>query len=418
MNGQTRFFEGQAMKLKLIVTVFLVITYIISLCSLAFAEDSDLVITENNAFEGPHITGVLPPALSILGIVKLPELRLVAMKLSRGTEVEIVDESDEFYYFQFVDGSTYCTEKELVCLKSDIPSFQEVSGFAKYNTCVYQTPYFTGNEFTKLAQNTELTVLDRLRNLMLVSWKGTDNNILTGYMDAGSFSQSYIQDWYPSGGGGTSGGGSFGGGSSSGSGGGTASSGGQDGGDIVLASRAGEKIHAEVIASYNNGAVPSREGVIFADGTNAYLMKTLQRGDELLIASREEEKCKVWLDGTICEVDSEAVRLAEDNEYEAWIGFIQPNGVLYILPEPESEGIKESTNTEVLVEDEYHDMYIVSLNGKYYCAEKSFIKSSKYWYDPSWNSGGGSGGSGGSSSGSGSSGSSSGSSQQWTDPVL
>ena len=405
-------------RITMLLAMLLIAALFASLCSDAFAMDSELTAENDTPFEGPQIVGVLPPSLSVLGIVKLPELRLIAMKLSRGTTIEIVGESDSLYYIEYSDGLIYCTEKSLIVPSGTVP-FQEVTGYAKYNTCVYSSPYLKGDDFTKLAQNTEITVLDQLGDLMLVSWKTTDGSSKSGYMNAASWSVSWIQDWYPSGGG--SSGGSSGGGSSGGSSGGGStgsSSGGQDGGDIALSYRSGTIIPAESISYKRDENYQIQEGTVFADGTNAYLTQFLHRGEEVLVASKTSKKNILWLDGLLCETDSAAIRLVEDTEYEPWTGYIQPNGVLYLLPDPESEGRKESTNTEVLVEDEYQDMYIVSLNGSYYCAEKSSVKSSQYWYDPSWSIGGSSGGGGGSSSGSSSSGGSSGTGQQWTDPVF
>ena len=419
VNGQSQCSEVRAMKqMTKILAMFLIASLFASLCSFAFAEDSDLKVGSDIPFEGPRIVGVLPPALSVLGIVKLPELRLVAMKLFRGEEVEIVGETDSLYYIECSDGLVYCTEKALI-VPAGADSFQSVTGYAKYNTRIYPSPYLKGNEYEKLAQNTELTVLDRLGDLMLVSWKAADGSLQTGYTDAENWSQTWIQDWYPSGGGssgGSSGGGSLGGSSGSGSSGG--SSGGQDGGDIALSFRSGTVSPAESISYRRDEKYSVQQGTVFADGTHAYLTQFLHRGEEVLVASRTSEKSILWLDGVLCEADNAAIRLVEDTEYEPWTGYIQPNGMLYLFPEPDGQGRKESTNTEVLVEDEYQDMYIVSLNGSYYCAEKSSVKSSKYWYDPSWNSGGSSGGGDGASSGSSSSGGSSGSGQQWTDPVF
>ena len=167
-----------------------------------------------------------------------------------------------------------------------------------------------------------------------------------------------------------------------------------------------------------NEKFTEKQATVFADGTNAYLTRFIKRGEEVLVASSDKENCLIWCDGAICRTDRSSLHLREDAEYTPWTGYIQPNGVLYLLPDPESEGRKESTNTEVLVEDEYRDFYVVSLNGNYYCIEKNSVKSSQYWYDPSWNSGSSSGGGGGSSSGSSSSGGSSGGGQQWTEPVF
>ena len=400
-----------------LLVMILIAALFASLCSVAFAMDSEMTAENDTPFEGPQIVGVLPPSLSVLGIVKLPELRLIAMKLSRGTTVEIVGETDSLYYIECSDSLIYCTEKTLIVPAGTAP-FQEVTGYAKYNACVYSSPYLKGDDYTKLAQNTELTVLDRFGDLMLVSWKSSDGKMQSGYMDAGSWSQSWIQDWYPSGG---SSGSSSGGGSSGGSSGGGSTgspSGGQDGGDIALSYRSGTIIPAESISYKRDENYHIKEGTVFADGTNAYLTLFLHRGEEVLVASRTSEKNILWLDGALCETDRAAIRLVEDTEYEPWTGYIQPNGMLYLLPDPGSEGRKESTNTEVLVEDEYQDYYIVSLNGSFYCMEKTDVKSGKYWYDPSWNSGSSSGGGssgGGSSSGGG--GTSSGG-QQWTDPVF
>ena len=405
-------------RIKVLVTILLIVTLSVSLCSFAFADGSELTVSSDVPFKGPQITGVLPPSLSVLGIVKLPELRLIAMNLLRGTEVRIVGETDSMYYIEYDDSLIYCTEKKLIVPAGTEP-FQEVQGYAKYNTCVYSSPYLKGDDYIKLVQNTELTVIDRYEDLMMVSWKNAEGKLQIGYMDAADWSQSWIQDWYPAGGssGGSSGDSSGSTGSSSGGASGSFS-GGQDGGDIALSFRPGVIIPAENISFRRDEKYQIQEGTVFADGTHAYLTQFLRRGEEVLVASRTAEKCILWLEGTLCEADSAAIRLVEDTDYEPWKGYIQPNGILYTLPDPESEGRKESTNTEVLVEDEYHNMYIVSLNGSYYCVERASVKSSQYWYDPSWNSGGSSGSGGGGSSGSSSSSGSSDSSQQWTDPVF
>ena len=389
------------------------------LCSVitpAFGGGPVLSADNDEPFEGERIVGVLPPSLSLPGIVKLPELRLIAMKLTRGTSVKIIGETDKFYYIEYADGMIYCTEKTLLRLEGEAAA-QERTGYARYNACVYDNPYLHGDHFTKLSQNTALTVLDQLGNLMLVSWQTSDVNKQSGYMAAGSFSSGWIQDWVPSSGGGSSGGGGPSGGGGS-AGGGGFSGGGQDGGDIALAFQSGKVIFAESISWHRDEKYTVKQGTVFADGTNAYLAHFLQRGEEVLVASADKEKCIIWCDGSVCQTDRAAIHLTEDEEYTPWTGYIQPNGVLYTLPETESNGRKESTNTEVLVEDEYQDYYIVSLNGSYYCAEKTAVKSGKYWYDPSWNSGsssgGGSSGGGGSSSGGGTSSGG----QQWTDPVF
>ena len=112
-------------------------------------------------------------------------------------------------------------------------------------------------------------------------------------------------------------------------------------------------IHAENISWDRNEKFTEKQATVFADGTNAYLARFIKRGEEVLVASSDKEKCLIWCDGAICRTDRSALHLREDTEYTPWTGYIQPNGVLYLLPDPESEGRKESTNTEVLVEDEY-----------------------------------------------------------------
>ncbi len=402
--------------IKIFLTIGLCFASVCSLFTTAFGENSELVIDQDKPFEGERIVGVLPPSLAVPAIVKLPELRLVAMTLTRGTVVKVVGETDGLYYIEYTDGMIYCTEKTLLRLEGDAAP-QERSGYARYNACVYDNPYLRGDRFTKLSQNTALTIIDQLEELMLVSWQTDDGTEHRGYMNSGSFSSAWIQDWAPSYGGGSAGGGSSGDGGGS-SGGGGSAGGGQDGGDIVLAYESGKVIHAEKISWNRDEKFTEKQATVFADGTNAYLARFIKRGEEVLVASSDKEKCLIWCDGAICRADRTALHLREDAEYTPWTGYIQPNGILYLFPDPESEGRKESTNTEVLVEDEYRDFYIVSLNGNYYCIEKNSVKSSQYWYDPSWGSGSSSGGGGGSSSGSSSSGGSSGGGQQWTEPVF
>ena len=124
------------MKQTTILAILLIAALFTSICPFAFSEDSDLKISSDTPFEGPKIVGVLPPSLSVLGIVKLPELRLTATNLSRGTPVEIVGETDGLYYIECSDGLIYCTEKTLI-VPEGTSAFQKVTGYAKYNTCVY-----------------------------------------------------------------------------------------------------------------------------------------------------------------------------------------------------------------------------------------------------------------------------------------
>ena len=395
--------------MKILLAIGLGLACLCGMITPALGEDPAFAVDNDEPFEGERIVGVLPPSLSLPGIVKLPELRLIAMKLTRGTAVKIIGETDDLCYIEYADGMIYCTEKTLLRLEGEAAA-QGRTGYARYNACVYDNPYLCSEQPTKLAQNTALTVIDQLGNLMLVSWQAGDGSEHSGYMAADSFSSGWIQDWVPSyGGGSSSGGGSASGGGSSG--------GGQDGGDIALAFHGGRAILAESISWHRDEKYAVKQGTVFADGTNAYLAYFLQRGEEVLVASADREKCIVWCDGVVCQTDRAAIHLSEDEEYTPWTGYIQPNGTLYNLPETESGGRKESTNTEVLVEDEYQDYYIVFLSGSYYCIKKTDVKSGKYWYDPSWNSGSSSGG-GSSGGGSSSGGGTSSSGQQWTDPVF
>lgn len=329
---------------------------------------------------------------SISGTVIVNKAGAIIAMLSRGKQVEILDEQEEWFVVNTSAGPGLM-EKRLV-RKDGQEQPAPWTGYAKWNAVLYDGYHMEG-EGTKLKTNTKFEVLEDLGGCYLVQ---TEDGL--GYILTDSVSQ------YParSGGSGGDSGGSSSGGSSGGSG-GSGSSGGQDGGDISLTAFHPDDFKVVLLSS-------KVMATVLADDAEVYAIY-LNRGDIVKVTEYDEKTSTIYLDGIYAQLPRIFVRLEGDVPYEVWTGYTRWNAEAYdnpyLLGEPT---LLLKTNTEVKILEDLGYCYVAEIGDYIFFLRPEQVSKWKATSGSGNNSDGG-GNSGGSSDGGSSSGGG-----EWTPPAL
>lgn len=278
----------------------------------------------------------------------------------RGVEASVIGEWKDYFVIagEEVD---LLIEKQFVRTESE-EAFEERTGYAKWNTEVYDNVYREGESIEKLTSNKKVTVVDGKGDWLLIEW---DEN-KSGYVDAEQINKYPTRAKSSTGGGGAAAGNTTNGNEFDGS-----------------------------LLSYFGPEMDELEekGVILGDGAKGILCVTV-RGDEVKVTAVSDEECEIYLDGFYAKLPRWLLTMEGDEEYEEWTGYARWNAVVYEEYQMRNEIKILKTNDKVKVIDELEEAecYVVELDG-----EVGYMKLDqvmKYRYSGSKGSTGGSGGGG------------------------
>lgn len=282
---------------------------------------------------------------------------VVYKTLERGMELPVIGEDGDYYVVE-LDG-TRCYIWKYFFDAGQRAEWQPII-YSKGSISLYPMVYLEGEPVGHANYGKALRVVDDLGPIALVECDGVQGYVLR--------SETSVFDLW---GGGYTGGG-------------------QDGGDIELSFRTGQRGGVVRLSSVQNGTV-------LGEGTEAYLA-VLEEGDWVQVLSWDEEKCALYLDGLLGTVPRWAVRLEDEEPYEVWDGYTGYQTLIFkdyrLLEQAEELG----ANTRVHVLLDLGDRLLIAIDVKLYYVSADSVKDSPYVYD----NGGGGGGTGG----------------DWTDPVL
>ena len=305
-----------------------------------------------------------PPVPETLSATALADRTYVVLTtLNRDDSVEIVEAYDEDYYTVKVEAGYGLMEKRLIRMDGEA-AYESWTGYAKYQSKVYNNYHLFPDGSKTLKTNTKLTVLDDLDGVLVVEQEGA-----VGYMRKNDMSRSYIQ-------GGTGGGG-----------------GGADGGDISLGAQIGVMPLANIVTP--DGAVTGKATVL-ADGAEI-ILGWFDRNDTISVINEEgfiDEKegwYGIYHEGLYGYVRQNLIRKDTEEAYAQWNGYAKYQAPLYDNYYLSGDPIKKlSANADVQVLEDLGSCYLVT-SGEYtgYMA-KDMVSQTRNNY-----SGGGGGGGGG-----------------------
>ena len=280
--------------------------------------------------------------------------------LEKGKEINVLGEFKDYYVIEG-DVVDLLVEQRFVRMDSE-EAFAEWTGYARWNTQVYDNPYMRGETVTKLTTNKKVEVLEGKGDWLYIRWDDQE-----GYTNVANISKYR----YTSGSSDSGDGGGGSGGSSGGGGGGPVDGTGFDFGALsawdgdwqvtLLGKYYGPEM--EKSADAEDPFAPGMARVIAHD-IEAYITLVL-RGDEVKVTGQTEETITLWLgDEFYGELPRWIVRMEGDAEYEPWTGYARWNGILYEEYQMRNELKKPGTNTAVTVLDELPDCYVVEYDGQ------------------------------------------------------
>ena len=346
-------------------------------------------------------------------------------KLNRGNEITIIDEDDEFYYFDN-NGLILAIEKVYVRTDND-EQFEEYTGYTYQNADLF-SDYAFENYVTSFDKNDEVRVIDEVFGRLIVEYNGQ-----IGYMRSSEVSDEFLKTYYyrpapkveepvytPS----YSGGGGGGGSSSGGGGGGgdtptpvnpdppapPAPSGYDDNffeyADDVNVHLLGFEVTDNITEFVPNDSFEKVQGKVLLDGTVTYIT-LCNRNENVKVLEYDENTAKILIQGYAGTIEREYIRLENDEAYEEWLGYSYAGRVVFNDFNLEDVRTYLSKNDEVTVVDEIDGVYVVRLeDGTYGYMEVGDLsdtviptyhyvapKVEEPVYTPSYDGGGGGGGS-------------------------
>jgi uncharacterized membrane protein YgcG/predicted small lipoprotein YifL len=319
--------------------------------------------------------------------------------LAKGTEVNVLGQFKHYYVLEGEELDVL-VEQRFVRLNSE-EAFASWTGYAKWNTEVYDNVYMRGESIAKLNTNKKVEVLEGKDNWLYIRWDDQE-----GYVELSNIRK------YPYKSGSSDEGGGGGGGSSGGPVDGTGFSfndlsAWNEGWEVTLL---GNYYGPEMETPEEADVSPaSGTACVIADNVETY-MALLQRGDTVKVTEKTEEAVTIWLgDEFFGKIPGWLVVEEGAAEYESWTGYARWNGILYEEYQMRNEITKPGTNAAVTVLDELPDCYVVEYKG-----QTGYMKLDGLGkYRVSTGGGSDSSGDGGGSSGGGGSGGA-----VWTPPAL
>lgn len=311
---------------------------------------------------------------------------------AKDTEVKVLGQFKSYYV---VEGEELdlLVEERFVRLQSD-EAYEPWTGYARWNTGVYDNVYLRGEALAKLNSNKKVEVLDGKGEWLYIRWDDQEGYTMRENINKYPYTRSSDDEG--------------GGGSPAPSGGGGPVDG--TGFSFNELSAWNEGWEVTLLGNYYGPEKTdvTGTGTIIASDVEAYVA-LVQRDDEVKVTSHNDETITLWLgDDVYGELPRWIVRMDGDEEYESWTGYARWNGILYEEYQMRHELTKPGTNAAVTVLDELPDCYVVEYDG-----QVGYMKLDglgKYRVSTGGSSDDEGGGSGGSSGG--------GAGEVWTPPAM
>ena len=347
---------------------------------------------------------------------RIDNAKVVFSELNRNDEITIIDEDDDFYYFDN-NGLVLAIEKTYVRTDNE-EAFEEYTGYA-YSGAEVFSDYELNDKIADLYKNDEVTVIDKIGKVLLVDYEGEER-----YMYQSDVSDSYIVTYYyvapvveepvstPSYSGGGGGGGSY-----------TPpapvnpdppapSTPADNFFDIANYSNNFVTVNLGFVVSDNktefepNDSYTEVNGKVLLDGAITYIT-LCNRDEDIKVLEYDDENVHVLINGFVGLMKRDHVRLEEDETYDTWSGYAYGGSVVYYDYDLENKKESLYKNDEITVIDEINGIYYVMLeDGTYGYMDESDVSETKlatYYYvapvveepvsTPSYSGGGGGGGS-------------------------
>ena len=317
-------------------------------------EETTEATTEETTEETTEPAPTEPETVSAMAKVAYGELRFGT--LERGSTVTVIGTFGDYCVIEGKDADLLI-EQRFLRAESEEP-YTSWTGYAAWDTKVYENAYMEGEPFASLAANEPVTVTESGDGWACITWGETK-----GYCDPDKLSTHPITG----GGGGGAG----------------------DGSDVPM----GSLSHRGGISQLGAYAGPEFEAAepftatVLIDDARTYLSLTL-RGGELRLLTVGEEVCTVWLGGFEATVSRSLVQLAEDPLYEQRTVFCRYGAELCGEYQLRNVLKTPATNTELLVLDEVPGCLIVELEGEIFYVDPALVSDTRI-------TGGGNGGGGG-----------------------
>jgi len=330
--------------------------------------------------------------------------------LNRGDVVQITNEDDDYYYFDY-KGVLVAVEKEYIRTEKE-DAFKPYSAYTRNGVKMY-ADIQGKEEITSFSLNDVVNVVDSFAGMLYVECDG-----VYGYMYKANVSKDKIIIYIPptpvnppvednnSGSGGSSSGDS-----SSGDSGSSSSSG--DGEDITLS--AGESTYQIVLLAAEN----EFSGTVLMDGTKAYFA-VYNRGDVVKILSEDEKQYEVLVNGLRGKLEKDLIRKDSEEDFKTFEAYATRGASIYSDYQLTNKVSICYLNDVINIVDETNDVYVIERsNGTIAYMDKEEVSKEKIKVyvapqiqTPVNEDNSGSSSSDDSSSSGGSS------EEQWTEPVL
>lgn len=280
-------------------------------------------------------------------------------ELNRNDEITIIDEDDDFYYFDN-NGLTLAIEKDYVRTQNDEP-FEEYVGYT-YSYSELFSDYGLKDLIHNFEKNDEVKVIDKVKKVLLVEYEGQ-----FGYMYPSDVSDTYIvtRTYKPAQ---------------------TQTSGGGGGGggytppapvnpDPPASSGDAEEIETSDLLAFvrndnqteyvPNDSFESIQGKVLLDDTIAYITYC-SRSEDVRVLDYDEESATLLISGFVGKIKKEYLRLEGEEEYEAWDGYAYGGAEIFYDYELTDEMDWFYKNDDIHVIDRIGDIYVVQLtDGSY-----------------------------------------------------
>lgn len=390
--------------MKRVITLILAVLMVLSMASCGKKKSEPATVPTTEAPAPTTETTIPAPTEPEWepGISRAAYGEVLYTSFEKGAEVNVLGRFKDYYV---VEGEEVDLLVEARFIRMDSEeAFETWTGYARWNTQVFDNVYLRGEPIAKLNTNKKVEVLDGKDNWLYIRWDDQE-----GYTEVSNIRK------YPYSSGSSDGDG--GGGSSGGS------SGPVDGTGFnfnQLSSTVTGGWQVTLLGEYYGPEIekPSAEeafapgmGKVIAEGAEGYITLAL-RGDEVKVTEKTEETITLWLaDEFYGTIPRWIIRMEGDEEYESWTGYTRWGSIVYEEYQMRNEMEKTKTNTKVTVLDELPDCYVVELeDGRIGYTEMANISKWKFSTGGSGSSDDGGGSSGGGNSGGGGA--------VWTPPAM
>ena len=340
------------------ILILLIISLLATGCSTSLVKDESqenhLVEEISRKFEYQNAT------------CKIDGAKIKFSTMNRNDEITIVDEDDDFYYFDN-NGLILAIEKDYVRTENETP-FEEYTGYT-YSYSELFSDYELKNLVHNFEKNDEVKVIDKVKKVLLVEYDGQ-----FGYMYPSDVSDSYIVtrtykpvEVQPSGGGTSSGGGGGGGNNNP-----TPPPVQEENESFFDFGYIEKDFHLLAFTKEDDNTVyvPNNEynkvvAKVLLDGTYNYIT-LFNYKEQVKVLNYDDNEATVLVHGYSGKIQKEYLRLEGEEEYEAWDGYAYSGAEVFYDYDLTNEMDWFYKNDDIHVIDRIGDVYVVQLtNGTY-----------------------------------------------------